>query len=344
MSGLSAENEDKSLPVLFQEGLDLYNHIETLNEPTNSSNFQSYVKRTMKMFEDATRLVSMASLFSTNETLEDIPTENLQYLMLPALLGTLSLKLTGGERKTTIDVAEVYYKDFLQRSNDYGLSNYDFNEQKKESFEPRSQVDDLRHSVNTRADKIQRFLKQKELKKKLEDLKINMKNENVDDETKRSYFLTMLELFIYEAIDELKSIEMEKPILEHMAKLGQRDEKPLKRPPPPPLKPIIITRDEVQKAVFGAGYPALPTMTVQEFYDKRVQDGVFPDPTKPNNTPMSMQQAALQGVSLHDDDKEAEDEEKKIEEDDPENIERMRARDEFKDEHRRGWGNRMNRS
>lgn len=34
----------------------------------------------------------------------------------------------------------------------------------------------------------------------------------------------------------------------------------------------------MQKAVYGMGYPSLPTMTVQEFYDQRVADGIFPDP------------------------------------------------------------------
>lgn len=107
-----------------------------------------------------------------------------------------------------------------------------------------------------------RFKEQKELKSKLADLKKNMENEHADEEIKRNYFLTMVKLFIYEAIDELNSIDMEKPILEHMANL-KKDEKPILKRPPPPLKPVIITRDEVQKAVFGAGYPSLPTMTVR---------------------------------------------------------------------------------
>lgn len=72
----------------------------------------------------------------------------------------------------------------------------------------------------------------------------------------------MIKLFIHEAIDELNSIEMEKPILEDMANMKKDDKPQPKRPPPPPLKPFIITRDEVQKAVYGAGYPSLPTMTV----------------------------------------------------------------------------------
>lgn len=49
--------------------------------------------------------------------------------------------------------------------------------------------------------------------------------------------------------------------------------KPKQKERSTPLKPVIITRDAIQKAVYGAGYPSLPTMTVEEFYDKRVKEG-----------------------------------------------------------------------
>lgn len=59
---------------------------------------------------------------------------------------------------------------------------------------------------------------------------------------------------------------------------------------------------------------------------------------------MTLQDQAIAGVSQDIDDKEAEQKEKLVEEDDEDYIEKMRAQDEFKDDHRRGWGNRMNRS
>ena len=34
----------------------------------------------------------------------------------------------------------------------------------------------------------------------------------------------------------------------------------------------------IQKKVFGAGYPSLPTMTIEEFYEQKVQDGTFQIP------------------------------------------------------------------
>lgn len=64
----------------------------------------------MKMFEDATRLVSLIGLYSSNETLEEIGTGNLKYLLLPFFLGQLSMKLCSGERKDIVEVAQVYFK------------------------------------------------------------------------------------------------------------------------------------------------------------------------------------------------------------------------------------------
>lgn len=305
---------------------------------------QNNVKRAMALLEKATMLVSMADIFSENETADEIPTNNLQYLLLPALLGSLSLKLTSGDRKDIVNCADTYFKDFLKRCNQYGLSNYHFkseeNSEKALENKNRTEFDVIASQVNTRASKIQKFREQKEMKARLEDLKRNVDNEHCDEEIKRDYFITMIKLFVHEAEDELSSIETEKEILEHMSKLN-KDDKPKKGPQPKPLRPIIITRDAVQKAVFGAGYPSLPTMTVDEFYEQRVKEGIFPDPHKPQ-AGNSLQQRALFGKQ--EDEREEEEKERKVESDDPELLERMRNMDEYKDEHRRGWGNRMNRS
>ena len=45
-----------------------------------------------------------------------------------------------------------------------------------------------------------------------------------------------------------------------------------------PLKPIIITRDAIQKEVFGMGYKNLPVMSIEEFYEERAQNGWYSKP------------------------------------------------------------------
>lgn len=68
------------------------------------------IKIAVKKFEKATNLVSLTGMFSKNESLEELPTETLQYLLLPALLGTLTLKLSNQPRKELIEVAEIYFR------------------------------------------------------------------------------------------------------------------------------------------------------------------------------------------------------------------------------------------
>lgn len=114
-------------------------------------------------------------------------------------------------------------------------------------------------------------------------------------------------------------------------------------PKPKPMQPFIITKDATQKAVFGLGYPSLPVMTVDEFYQQRVDEGVFPDAEKMAQINKDKAIAAAQDPEIQE---EAEKQalEDQIENDDPEYIERMRRMDEYKDVVRRGDGNRYNRS
>lgn len=246
--------------------------------------FQSQVKKAMRLFEDTTRLVSIAEIFSSNESIDEVATKNIRYFLLPALLGTLSLKLCVEDRFNVIQTAEVYFRDFLKRCKSYGIVDIEIQEHNEnsslESFESvrqQSHGTNLAAMARERNAKLQRYKEQKDLESQLEVLKRSVCNMSiVDEELERKYYLTLIKNFCSQAVDELNSTEMEKPLLEHMAKVKKDTDDKVKKgkfPLPKPLKPIIITRDEIQKKVFGAGYPSLPTMTVQEFYEKRIRDG-----------------------------------------------------------------------
>lgn len=204
----------------------------------------------------------------------------------------------------------------------------------------------LQNMAMNRDAKLKKFREKKELQDQIKQLKIAMSAEHIDDDVKREFYLTLLKSCIIEARDELITCDQEKQILEHLAKRGEL-EGAHHAPPPPkskPLKPIIITKDVVQKAVFGLGYPSVPTFTVEEFYEQRVRDGIFPDPEKSKQ----MAKNSLQNMTDEEEKRlEEQDEvekEQKMEADDPEALARARGMDEWKDEHRRGEGNRHNRS
>jgi len=70
----------------------------------------------MKILEHTTQLVSAAGMFSNNETIEEIPTADVKYMLLPFMLGSLALKLTNNSnRLDVVKTAEVYFRDYLQR-------------------------------------------------------------------------------------------------------------------------------------------------------------------------------------------------------------------------------------
>ena len=76
----------------------------------------------MHIFENATKMVSLLDLFSSNESFEDITTEDIKYFLLPALLGTLTTKICGADnRMHIVEVAEIYFIDFLKRLKSYGI-------------------------------------------------------------------------------------------------------------------------------------------------------------------------------------------------------------------------------
>lgn len=332
-------SDEEPLKNVFDQAMKLFDNIENTNEATNSDPVQISIKSAISKLEKATNLVSLTGMFSSNESLEELPTETLQYLLLPALLGTLTLKLCGPPRKDLINVAEIYFKDFLQRCKDYGVTDVEVPQTNGDSQvalpRPQSEQSKIASMVLSRDAKIRRFKEMKELKEKLSTLSNAMNSPTVDDETKRSYFTTLLLSYVNQALDEISSIEQEKPLLEYMEK--HAGEPKAKERPRAPLRPVIITRDAVQKAVFGAGYPALPAMTVEEFYDQRVRDGIFPAASNIAHT-------TIQSTETDGDEQEQMQKELAEETDDPEELARKRAMDEYKDDHRRGWGNRHNRS
>lgn len=101
---------------------------------------------------------------------------------------------------------------------------------------------------------------------------------------------------------------------------------------PPPLSVFTIGRSEAQKRVFGLGYPSAPKYTVDEWYSHMERSGGFGQAKSP---PRQFRVGAKGS-----DDEGAADEDKDI--DNEEKRKRQTERDEWRDTHRRGWGNTWN--
>uniref|UniRef100_A0A182J7T6 Immunoglobulin-binding protein 1 n=1 Tax=Anopheles atroparvus TaxID=41427 RepID=A0A182J7T6_ANOAO len=349
---------DRKLKEIYDEAYNMMVHPENINVPSIVPEYQLQIKKCIGLFEDATRLVSLVGMFSSNESHEEVPTENLRYFLLPFYLGKMTQKLCNADREQIVAVAEVYFKDFLARCADYRLyekPDTDSDACQELAMFPGAQSDKLRElnrMGQERNEKIRKYQEKKELDEKIEQLRqlVDRGDERVDDEMKRDFYLKLLKSSIGTAQEELESIAKEKQVLDYLKQRREGDggraelAPPEKKFQPKPLKPIIITRDAVQKAVYGKGYPSLPTMTVAEFYEQRVAEGIFPDPEKMKEVNKNSLMNKVFQDNAAELDREDEEKEQLVERDDEEYLARQRAKDEFKDEHRRGEGNRYNRS
>lgn len=254
---------------------------------------------------------------------------------------------------------QVYFRDFLQRCRQYGVTSYELVEAKEDGAEQAAKAkksneqlatQNLLDSCRRRQEKIERFNQQKLMEEKQGKLEKLLDSPGVEDEVVREYYLVLLKYWVNIAIEELRSIEEEKPILQYMAKVKSKGNQAHEANPKQshkPLRPIIITKNELQKQVYGAGYPSMPTMTVDEFYAKRYPEHAAQesgcDASGAAVKPWSLQDwAADPEKAARELEEEDAQKEKLLEEDDKGALEYHRAMDDWKDENRRGSGNRKN--
>ena len=64
----------------------------------------------MELFELSTTIVSQVGMFSSNEMIDELPTESLQYILLPYFLGKLALQRREQERADALRIADIYFR------------------------------------------------------------------------------------------------------------------------------------------------------------------------------------------------------------------------------------------
>ncbi|XP_010216831.1 PREDICTED: immunoglobulin-binding protein 1 [Tinamus guttatus] len=178
------------------------------------------------------------------------------------------------------------------------------------------------------------YKQKKELENRLASMKTFVESGQADDDQMREFYLLQIQKWISISLEEIESIDQEMVILKSRATIKQSSAPPhgTSRQVRTPLKPFILTRDAAQAKVFGAGYPGVPTMTVDDWYEQRRRQGVMPGQSVPQRTPAGVNDEELQKKQ----------QEKKEEEDDEEALQKARNWDDWKDTHPKGYGNRQN--
>ncbi|NXO67021.1 IGBP1 protein, partial [Phainopepla nitens] len=287
---------------------------------------------------------------SENEELEEIASADLKFLLLPALLGALTLKQVDlSRRREHLESAREHFLRFLRLCRSYGLGSFQLppgtpggEEAGKEAGSPRDPAQpNLVAMAMSRTAKIERYKQKKELENKLASLSSSVESGTADEDQIREFYTLQIQKWIGTSLEEMESIDQELVILRSRDAARQAPAGPRgpSRPAKAPMKPFILTRDAAQARVFGLGYPGLPTMTVDDWYEQRRRQGVisqqgFGEPGSPR--------CPSPPAGTNDEDLQKQQQEAQEEADDEEALRKARDWDDWKDTHPRGYGNRHN--
>ncbi|XP_052669793.1 immunoglobulin-binding protein 1 isoform X1 [Harpia harpyja] len=336
------------LAELLAAGRRLWEEVETGTEPSSGAPaVQDKVRQGLDALQRAAAMVAQLDLFSENEELEEIASADLKYLLLPALLGALTLKQVDLSRRLEhLESARAHFWRFLKLCRSYRLGS--FHLPPAAAASPPAEEDagspspggpaaaqpSLVAMASSRQAKIERYKQKKELENRLASMRTFVESGQADEDQIREFYILQIQKWINTSLEEIESIDQEMVILRSRGTAKQPSAPPhgTSRQVRAPLKPFILTRDAAQAKVFGAGYPGLPTMTVDDWYEQRRRQGVVSGQSAPQRTPAGITDEELQKQQ----------QEKKEEEDDEEALQKARNWDDWKDTHPRGYGNRQN--
>ncbi|XP_059339224.1 immunoglobulin-binding protein 1 isoform X1 [Ammospiza nelsoni] len=330
------------LAELLALGRRLWEELEASTEPSSGAPaVQDKVRQGLDALKRAAAMVTQLELFSENEELEEVASADLKFMLLPALLGALTLKQVDlSKRREHLESAREHFLHFLKLCRNYGLCSFQLPSSTSSEDESRSSPapqdpgqSTLLAMAKSRSAKIERYKQKKELENKLASMSSSVESGTADEDQIREFYILQIQKWIGTSLEEMESIEQELVILKSRdaARQSPAGSRGSPRPARTPVKPFILTRDAAQARVFGAGYPGLPTMTVDDWYEQRRKQGIVSTPQRvPGTSDEEMQKQQ----------KETEEEEE--EEDDEEALRKARDWDDWKDTHPRGYGNRHN--
>ncbi|KAL6710208.1 Type 2A phosphatase-associated protein 42 [Coniothyrium glycines] len=303
------ENESQNIRSLFSSAERIREILSASYEP-NSASYQENLNVAITTYQQCLKLAEQVSLFSPNETLEDITSSDLQYLAIHYHLAELVQKAYSTDisvRKQNLLLSRGHYEQFLKSLDSYDI----LGKSDSKLFEAYSEDNNNFSTANTRDAaarrdaKITRFREEKELKKKLEYLRQNPKLAEQDEQVVRDLHLTDLAFMVHQTFQSLESQAQELHILSlapptppqsqnvPTADERQGDRKrdiyserldgqyaglkysgPILSSDGKPMRPFTLLdkRSQLQNGVFRPDH-SLPTMTIDEYLEEEKRRG-----------------------------------------------------------------------
>ncbi|CAF0925794.1 unnamed protein product [Didymodactylos carnosus] len=339
----NVDDETKTVSQLFDIAWKIQNNLQDSNIDTTSDDYATKLSEEIRLLKLLEERIQALDLFSKNEHYDEVTTNNIRYFLIYAFLGWLYQTKRSKPSARIINVQQAcdYYKKFLTITKQYFLHQHQIPEPLStdgDQIDLNSPGDlakgnrNMTKMAQDRASKIRGHMKRREDEEAMYAYEEAMKRDTTDEEAKRNFYLSKVRWWINVAIDDIDCLYEELKLLQQRALLTD-DNEILHRPQKTtnPLKTMILTRDQLQSKVFGAGYPSISTMTVNEFYQNLTKQGFMPTEEEQKalkNAPMTFPTAS-------DMEKETIAKEEHVEKDDPNMIRYLRSKDEFKEEHLR---------
>ncbi|KAK0120420.1 hypothetical protein ONS96_010636 [Cadophora gregata f. sp. sojae] len=281
---------------------------------SNTATYQQNVAAAIATYDDCLKLADRLSLFSPNETLEDLTSGDLQYLVINYHLAELILRISSKDRKTVLDRAREAFERYLSLLDHYEI----LDSAQKKLYADYTEYPKTFSTINNadpalrRGAKIANFKLEKELKSKLEFLAQNPAYLQNDDDAVRELQITNIRLCTHKAFQSLESLNLEEQILamappprpdgpeslerDYRERMGLRDKDdgseerldrrdmlsaankgPILSAGGKPLRPFTLldSRQTLKAGVFRSGHN-LPTMTIDEYLEEeRARGGII---------------------------------------------------------------------
>lgn len=239
-----AEQPQKSLNQLFKETVRSVERLGHSNERQDSKTFQDKLVKLLGSLLRIRHQVYALSLFSDNETLDDLNTKDIKFLGADYYFGELLSKkvdyiqgtqsLDFDKKLKNLTKAREYLIDFLIALKNYRILN-EFQLQKidgfKEKYEPK--LEELRYNdpALRREEKIANFKLEKQINENIQYIEKKFpkffaeeedQDENsIDEESLRELYLSKLRLLSLKTFTQLEMLNMETQVLKNRPRIAE---------------------------------------------------------------------------------------------------------------------------
>ena len=222
----------KPLGVLFRLAQAAYIATTDTELPVNDESVQKRVLEGLNVAEGALLQVERQSIFSSNELADDINTGDLKYLLLPFYRGEMLLR-AGDQRDSTKRMASLREALKTLRGFAGDLERLELLPEEAKNWQQVALVGSAAADPATvREQKIARFKAGKAAKARLEIVQNKLKAKNGDaddeeeedgDELEREQAKLMLQTALHQALDSIRTGEMEADMLKQIEGMRKPD-------------------------------------------------------------------------------------------------------------------------